>query len=94
MNRWLTKEVGTAFADNIACKLKELPTAAEDIETDWCLFQTAVITSAANCCGRKRVDGETKSSEKRTFWWKLDVKEAIRAKKSGLLSLACKSIIT
>ena len=59
------KEVRTAFADNIASKFKELPTSTEDIETEWCLFRTAVIASATNCCGRKRVGG-TKSSEKRT----------------------------
>ena len=74
------KEVRTAFADNIASKFKELPTSTEDIETEWCLFRTAVITSATNCCGRKRVGG-TKSSEKRTPWWNQEVQEAIRAKK-------------
>ena len=71
------KEVRTAFADNIASKFKELPTSTEDIETEWCLFQTAVITYATNCCGRKRVGG-TKSSEKRTAWWN---QEVTRAKK-------------
>ena len=60
------KEVRTAFADNIASKLKELPTSTEDIETEWCLFRIAVITSATNCCRRKRVGG-TKSSKKRTL---------------------------
>ena len=40
------------------------------------MFRTAVITSATNCCGRKRVGGT-----KRTLWWKQEVKEAIRAKK-------------
>ena len=74
------KKLRTAFADNIACKFKELPTSTEDIETEWCLFRTAVVTSATNCCGRKRVGG-TKSSEKRTPWWNQEVKEAIRAKK-------------
>ena len=69
------KEVRTAFADNIASKFKELPTSTEDIDA-----RTAVITSATNCCGRKRVGG-TKSSEKRTPWWNQEVKEAIRAKK-------------
>ena len=44
------------------------------------MFRTAVITSATNCCGRKRVGG-TKSSKKRTPWWNQQVKEAIRAKK-------------
>ena len=40
------KEVRAAFADNIASKFKELPTSTESIETEWCLFRTAVITSA------------------------------------------------
>ena len=73
------KEVRTAFAYNIASKFKELPTSTEDIETEWCSFRSAVITSATNCCGRKRVGG-TKStgSEKRTPCWNQEVKEAIR----------------
>ena len=74
------KEVRIAFADNIASKFKELPASTEDIETEWCLFPTAVITPATNCCGRKRVGG-TKSSEKRTPRWNQQVKEDIRAKK-------------
>ena len=74
------KEVRTAFADNIASKLKELPISIEDIEIEWRLFRRAVIRSASNCCGRKRVEG-TKSIEKITSWWNQQVKEAIRAKK-------------
>ena len=77
------KEVRTAFADNIVSKFKELSASTEDIETEWCLFRTAVITSATNCCGRKRVGG-TMSSEKWTPWCNQEVKEAIRVKKSGL----------
>ena len=73
------KKVRSAFADNIAFKFKELPASTEDIETEWCLFRAAVITSATDCCGRKRVVG-TKSSEKRTFWWNQEAKEAIRVK--------------
>ena len=86
------REVRTAFADNIASKFKELPTFTKDIETEWCLFRTAVITSATNCCGRKRVGG-TKSSEKRTPWWNQEVKEAIRAKKVTPISSGVKSIL-
>ena len=72
------KEVRTAFADNIASKFKELPTSIED--SDWCLFRTAVITSATNCSGRKRVGG-TKSCKKKTPWRNQEVKEPICAKK-------------
>ena len=73
------KEVRTAFANNIASLFKELPASTKDIETEWNLFRTAVITSATSCCGRKRVGG-TKNSEKRTPWWNQKVKEAVRAK--------------
>ena len=62
---FVDEEVRTTFADKVASKFKELSTSIEDIETEWCLFRTAVITSAADCCGRKRVGG-TKSSEKVT----------------------------
>ena len=74
------KEVRTAFANNIASLFKELLASIKDIETEWSLFRTAVITSATSCCGRKRVGG-TKNSEKRTPWWNQEVKEAICAKK-------------
>ena len=74
------KNLRTAFADNIASKFKELPAFTEDIETDWCLLQTAVITSASNCWGRRRVGG-TKSGTKRTPCWNQEVKEAIVPKK-------------
>ena len=74
------KEVLTAFADNIASKFKELPASTEVVETEWCLFRTAVIRSATNCCGRKRVGG-TKSSKKRIPSWNQEAKEAIHAKK-------------
>ena len=44
------------------------------------MFRTVVITSAINCCERKRVGG-TKSSEIKTPRLNQKVKEAIRAKK-------------
>ena len=45
------------------------------------MFKTAIISSAANACGRKRL-GVAMDSEKRTSWWKQHgVKEAVQAKK-------------
>ena len=46
------------------------------------LFRSAIISSAAESCGRKRlrVAGD---SEKRTPWWNQEVKEAIRAQKEA-----------
>ena len=39
-----------------------------DVETEWDLFKSAIITSAAASYGCKRVGGQT-GSEKRTAWW-------------------------
>ena len=50
------------------------------------MFRTAVITSATNCCARRRVGG-TKSSEKKAPWWNQEVKEAIYAKKVAYKAL-------
>ena len=53
-----------------------------DVEKEWLLFRSAIISSTAESCGRKRlrVAGD---SEKRTPWWNQEVKEAIRAKKDA-----------
>ena len=67
----------------ISSKFRQLPDVSEDIEREWLLFRSAIILSAAESCGRKRlrVAGD---SEKRTPWWNQEVKEAIRAKKDAL----------
>ena len=75
-------DVRSVFSDNIASLFRELPDQTEDIETEWNLFRSAVITSAATSCGYKRVRS-AKGSEKRTAWWNQEVKEAILAKKAA-----------
>ena len=49
---------------------------------EWSLFRTAMISSAVERCGRKRLRMAT-VSEKRTSWWNQDVKKAIRATKDA-----------
>ena len=70
------------FASSISSKFRQLSDVSEDIEKEWLLFRSAIISSAAENCGRKRlrVAGD---SEKRTPWWNQEVKEAIRAKKDA-----------
>ena len=72
----------TVFASSISSKFRQLPDVSEDIEKEWLLFRSAIISSAAESCRRKRlrVAGD---SEKRTPWWNQEVKEAIRAKKDA-----------
>ena len=77
------KKVRHIFASKAASLFRELPGYTEDVETEWDLFKSAVITSAAAGCNCKRVGGQM-GSEKRTAWWNQAVKEAIRAKKTAL----------
>ena len=87
--KWETledKEVRKQFASSMSAKFRELPDVSEDIEMEWSLFRSAIISSAAECCGRKRLRLAA-SSEKRTPWWNQDVKEAIRAKKDAYKAL-------
>ena len=49
------KEVTKQFASSISSKLRQLPNASEDIEREWLLFRSAIISSAAESCGRKRL---------------------------------------
>ena len=76
------KEVRKQFASSISSKFKQLPEVSEDIEKEWLLFRSAIISSASESCGRKRLR-VANNSEKRTPWWNQEVKEAIRAKKDA-----------
>ena len=76
------KEVRKQFASSISSKFRQLPDVSEDIEREWLLFRSAIISSAAESCGRKRLR-MAGDSEKRTPWWNQEVKEAIRAKKDA-----------
>ena len=48
------KEVRKQFASSISSKFRQLPDVSEDIEREWLLFRSAIISSAAESCGRKR----------------------------------------
>ena len=76
------KEVRKQFASSISSKFRQLFNVFEDIKNEWLLFKSAIISSAAESCGRKRlrVAGDC---GKRTPWWNQEVKEAIRAKKDA-----------
>ena len=76
------KQVRKQFASSVSSKFRQLLDVSEDIEKEWLLFRSAIISSAAESCGRKRlrVVGD---SEKRTPLWNQEVKEAIRAKKNA-----------
>ena len=52
------KKVRHNFASKFAFLFRELPDYTEDIETEWDLFKSVVIISAAASCGCKRVGGQ------------------------------------
>ena len=72
----------TYFCKKVAFLIRELPDYTDDVETDWDLFISAVITSAAAGCGCKHVGGQM-GGKKRIAWWNQKVREAIRAKKTA-----------
>ena len=77
------KEARKPFTCSISSKFRQLPDASDDMEKEWSLFRSAIISSAAESYGRKRlrVAGD---SEKRTPWWNQKGKEAIQAKKDAM----------
>ena len=77
------KEVRKQFASSISSKLRQL---SENIDKEWLLFRSAIISSAAESCERKRLR-VAGNSEKRTPWWNHEVKEAIRAKQDAFKAL-------
>ena len=72
------QKVRHTLTSKVAFLLKKLPDFTENVETEWDLFKSAVITSAAGSCGCKRMGGQT-SNEKTTAWWNQELKEAICA---------------
>ena len=52
------------FVSKVAFLLRELSDFTEDIKTEWDLFKSAVITSAAASCGCKCVGGQMGGEKK------------------------------
>ena len=57
------KKVRKQLESRTSCKFRQLPDVSRDIEKEWLLFKSAIISSAAE---RLRVAG---NSEKKTPWW-------------------------
>ena len=58
------KEVRKQFTFSISSKFKQLPEAFEDMEKEWLLLRSAIILSAAESCGRKRLIEDDDSEKK------------------------------
>ena len=80
------KEVRTQFASSISSKLRQLPDASKDIEKEWLLFRSAIISTAAESCRGKRLR-VAGGSEKKRPWWNQKVNEAVRTMKDAFKAL-------
>ena len=49
------KKVRKQFASSILSKFRQLPDASEDIEKEWLLFRSAIISSHAESCEQKQL---------------------------------------
>ena len=49
------KQVRKQFVSSISSKFRQLSNVSEGIEKEWLLFRSAIISSAAESCGRKRL---------------------------------------
>ena len=61
------REVRKQLASNVSNSFRQLADAFEDIEKEWQLFKSEIISSAAKCCARKRLK-VVGDSEKKTPW--------------------------
>ena len=80
------RNVRIQFASSMAAKSQLLQEISKDIEIEWSLFRTAMISSVVETWGQKRLRMAA-GSEKRTPRWNQDVKETIRAKKDASKAL-------
>jgi len=51
------------------------------MESDWTIFRTSIVDAASKSCGLKVV-GACYSGNRRTHWWMLAVREAIKLKEA------------
>ena len=63
----LAEKVRHTFASKIASLFRKLSDYTEDVEIEWDLFKSIVITFAASSCGCKHEGGQM-GSEKKTAW--------------------------
>ena len=51
------KEVKKQFASSVSSKFRQLPDVSEDIEKEWLLFRSTIISSAAESCNVQTTEG-------------------------------------
>ena len=87
--KWMAladRDVRKQFASRMVAKFQQLSEVSKDIKLEWSYSRTAMISSAFESCGQKRLRMAA-GKEKKTPWWNQDVKKAIRAKKGAFKAL-------
>uniref|UniRef100_A0A3B3BLN8 Reverse transcriptase domain-containing protein n=2 Tax=Oryzias melastigma TaxID=30732 RepID=A0A3B3BLN8_ORYME len=81
--------VREVFNSHIRENFKQVPREVGDIESEWTMFSTSIVSAAFRSCGRK-VSGACRGGNPRTRWWTPQVRDAVKLKKESYQAwLAC-----
>lgn len=61
---------------------KQVPREVGDIESEWTLFTTSIVSAAVQSIGRK-VSGACRGGNPQTQWWTPEVRDAVKLKKES-----------
>ncbi|XDV43830.1 hypothetical protein PO909_012233 [Leuciscus waleckii] len=77
------------FNSHLRRSFDRIPRESGDIESEWTMFSTSIVDSAALSCGRK-VSGACRGGNPRTRWCSPEVRDAVKLKKESYqVWLAC-----
>uniref|UniRef100_H2MWP2 C-type lectin domain-containing protein n=1 Tax=Oryzias latipes TaxID=8090 RepID=H2MWP2_ORYLA len=81
--------VRDVFNSHLRENFKHVQREVGDIESEWTMFSTSIVSAAARSCGRK-VSGACRGSNPRTRWWIPEGRDAVKLKKESYQAwLAC-----
>ncbi|KAK3556221.1 hypothetical protein QTP70_006736 [Hemibagrus guttatus] len=69
------------FNSHLRESFKQIPREVGDIESEWTMFFSSIVDAAIQSCGRK-VSGAGRDGNPRKQWWTLEVRDAVKLKKS------------
>ncbi len=68
------------FNSHLRRSFDRIPRESGDIESEWTMFSTSIVDTAARSCGRK-VSGACRGGNPRTRWGTSEVRDAVKLKK-------------
>ena len=75
----LKEDAAKNFADNVDQLFPQIPSAELDVETEWCLFKTGIISAATKTCDLRRVANGP--ARRCTPWWTEELQSLVQEKK-------------